>query len=149
MEDIVKVETAKLAKAAGFDWEVVDMYDSDTNLLVPKSVAIINPAQFAGDQFSKDYRDECVRIHMLYKDKFVPAPTQTQLYKWLRDAKGLDLDVTSYGIAGRNRCYETVVRLSQTLLFDELREDIGFDIFDTYEEALEHGLQLALEQLVD
>lgn len=82
-------------------------------------------------------------------------PTQSLLQRWLREAKGVVIEVIAYPTCSNNKknCYWWSIKQNSDGICYQYEEcsDIlyGFDFaFDTYELALEDALKYALENLV-
>ena len=122
MEQLVNFETSKLAKEVGFDWTCHSMYRNQNNPQL------------------EEYNEMKV---FLYSD-YVPAPTQSLLQKWLRDEYGIHID------------FATTTNSKWDFNLCNLREGVGHAgffsnsliNFDTYELALEAGLQEALKLVI-
>lgn len=126
-EQFITFETAKLAKQAGFDWECNERYNKkyDTNDSVPLHLS-------TGDNWN-----QYVGVYS--------APTQSVLQRWLREERGMYIEIThtatdEFYVTIHSKCF----MLHRRLLKDG-RETLTFP---TYEEALETGLQKALEQVI-
>ena len=114
-EQLITFETAKLAKEKGFDIRVKCSY--------------VKGRLFRRTKRKRDNWNK-------FDDKYYSAPTQSLLQKWLRETRL----VNNYSI---------VVTVHFTS-FSQYWFDINNgkktgDKFDTYEEALEKGLQEALK----
>ena len=122
-EQYIKLETAKLAKQAGFDWSVIKYYFVEDNGATGFCEGWNGPDDWnyykphLGERFS--------------------APTQSVLRRWLREEKmvhieiitGMGLYVVWFTDCGKKR-----------LLIENHKEAT----FNTYEDALEAGLQKCL-----
>jgi len=123
-EELITFETAKLAKEKGFDWQTRDGYHSDLQ---------DNEFWESWDLYLSDH----FKKRLVSQDVYA-APTQSLLQKWLREEYKIFLNsITGYDLGTRFQ-----------ILYEE--EGISFDdlytnMFETYEEALEEGLQEALK----
>lgn len=118
-EDYVSFEVARLAKKAGFNWIVRRWYEDFGNkdLFEP-----ITPA---------NYNDEKV-----FSD-VISAPTQSLLQKWFRKIHNIHIEVICNNII--TKIYTSEIT---TIGFEKITE-----IFTSYEEVLEKGLQEAFKIL--
>ena len=116
-EKLISFETAKLAKEKGF-------HISSRGEGMGKRV-FINGELVNAIFSSKDH------IH---------APTQSLLQKWLREVHEISIKIDDYYTNSRVRFDYNVCELGS-------QEDNPVGIFETYEEALEIGLQEALKQI--
>ena len=125
-EELVTYEVAKLAKEKGF----------------PQHIG--NDAYVVENEYDDKYEVEC---H--YPIQFIPdylptiaAPTQSLLQRWLREEKGIDIEI--YPI------YIEVVAKEYTccIYAPQLNKPKKFGYFNTYELVLEDALKYALENLV-
>jgi len=120
-DQLISFETAKLAKEKGFneecDWNYcIETYDFPTGLHVVEG----NIYRFRLGVI----RNAC-------------APTQSLLQKWLRDEH--KIHITIYSSSQESWMFR-ITKPHQKLLEGLYAED-----FETYEEALEEGLQEALK----
>ena len=121
-ECYVDLEVAKLLKEAEFDWECSSYYDDDI--------------------FHKG-NDELPRWE---GDYIYSAPTLEVAQRWLREMKEIDVIVT----------YEAVLN-KKTVVYEKKYAVVVYDAFikkdnnyhDTYEEALEAGIQKCLTILLE
>ena len=131
-ETYVSLETAKLLKQAGFDWETVQAYGQDEGL-------------YGSIGISWDFNNK--------KEGFVSAPTLDVAQRWLREVKEM------YAEAYLSESHHTPVWIAEVYLWEnrplgrELRDKclctgIGPVYFDTYEEALEAGINKCLTLLL-
>jgi hypothetical protein len=126
-EELVSFETSKLAKEKGFDWETYDAFIENQTYRCPLT------EQFNSKGFPK---------------KAISRPTQSLLQKWLREVHGINIfmtfkpnikkwDFIPYFMNMNAKEY-IEYNSEYTKIHNERR-------FDTYEEALELGLQEALK----
>jgi len=120
-EQLIEFETAKLLKEKGFPKLETNGYPS-----------------IAGG-----YTKDGVETMVLDKSYFYQAPTQSLLQKWLRDTHNihLTLDTCINGYTCYLKKHEIGKLVQPSNEFYVLRES---DHVDTYESALETGLQTAL-----
>ena len=134
-EQYITLETAKLAKQAGFDWRTYPHYQDI-------------------------YKDELLKAGLSgnwnqYKD-CCSAPTQSVLQKWLREEKGYHIYIshTYTAIDCQIKSIWEVLYEKMSFLKPNsiliLEDDFGRSLaFDTYEAALEAGLQKCLLEIID
>ncbi len=120
-DEYVSFETAKIAKEKGFDEKTIDWYSEKGEL--------INLYYAWTWNTNKGNRDDFV----------CSAPTQSLLQRWLREVHEMQAEVHSYHRGESGYTYYEVVTGKCGEGF------ITTSNFKTYEEALEHGLQKALE----
>ena len=125
-EQLVSFETAKLAKELGFNWKVRTYYGHTCN-----------------PHIAYDKEDYSIPVDFNNDDNYkglISAPTQSLLNKWIRDVHKIhiiirSIDPHNYG----SYCVPNIFDIS-----------IGYDnpllyiTHKTYEKALEHGLNCAL-----
>lgn len=129
-EDIVSFATAKLAKTAGF-W-----YDGNTNDWLSTTLP---------------YHEDGTRpIDLRYKGELWSAPTQALLQRWLRDKHKVFVEVNfrkfAYGVSNG------YFYICGSKKYHSVNSYFGknvFQPFDTYEDALEVGLQQGLKIVID
>jgi len=116
-EQIVNFETAKLAKERGFTESCWQWYDTIGNIKEHKFSTTSNR-----------YDDE------------LAAPTQSLLQKWLREIHGIHIDF-QYDLESDMKTINVSFSVinNEGSLYNEKKEYLK------YEEALEEGLQQALE----
>lgn len=134
-EQFITLETAKLAKQAGFDWECNERYSEghDTNDSEP---LYISP------------RDNWNQDADLYS-----APTQAVLQRWLREVKNIWVSVTCDSAGDlryamyRAELYDNEIGYYNTSYWDDDEKKECAEEYPTYEAALEAGLQECLTLL--
>jgi hypothetical protein len=136
-ETLIGLETAKLAKEKGFDWNVTHAYSK------AGFNQVYNPA------FPENMNDnQRVVISGVYKNPpYYSAPTQSLLQKWLREKHLVHIEVT-FG-KDKEACWFVANSYSLVLPQDGDNDTIYKSLyrplfkakeFPTYEEALEAGL---------
>ena len=116
-EQLISFKTAKLAKDKGFDLEC-------------------NLSDYAFGTFDGVYKQKTLACrHAMIFSRWIndrekiSAPTQALLQRWLREVHGIHLESSlTMGLRYSFRIYKGL-------------DDKGFTDVDTYEEALEAGLQ--------
>lgn len=126
-EEICTYEVCKLAKEKGFNVQTFDWYDYTGNY---------------NKGFIPHKLHECPR----YKEYY--APTQSLLQRWLREEKGVVIEVICLPTTRTSSKYEYKRHLFLGSDGHYLESEYGDEIFDTYELALEDALKYALENLV-
>lgn len=118
-ESYVSLETAKMLKEAGFEWEVNTYYNAGILEFTP---------------LCKNYNN----IDRFY----ISAPTLEVTQRWLREVKGIHVYVISYRQNNQNKisgyCYK-VYEFTQGWEFN----------CSSYEEAQESGIKKALEIILE
>jgi hypothetical protein len=126
-DEICTYEVAKLAKEKGFNVQTFDWYDYTGNY---------------NKGFIPHKLHECPR----YKEYY--APTQSLLQRWLREERGVIIEVICLPTTRTSSKYEYKRHLFWGSDGHYLESEYGDEIFDTYELALEDALKYALENLV-
>lgn len=135
MEDkLISFETARLAKEKGFDIPQNKMYSYGKDMF-----EYIDKVKFHDGT-----KHQCSETPYNWNDgksqtatKYFSAPTQSLLQKWLREVHKIHIDIC-YQDDVYGYYYKTTTIIDNT----ESDESIGFN---TYEEALERGLQEGLK----
>lgn len=136
MDQIVTLETAKLAKEVGFNGKVLHFYNHGENELIPntKLMSISIPISVEHLETSRATLPvDCV-----------PAPTQTALSRWLREKCNLFVMVQIDNVVGYYYEIYTTPNIGKVELvvncWKSCRE---------YEEAMEDALQEACKIVKD
>jgi len=142
MDQIVTLETAKLAMEVGFKDNVTHLYLHGKDKLIPIAVAYTTPP------YRISMNDLETPPEELSEDG-VPAPTQTALSKWLREKHDIYTDVypTPYGWGWQLKNSTT-----STLILIYYKSKDGPNLnnrWDSYEECLEDALQEACKIVKD
>jgi hypothetical protein len=130
-EDIISFETSKLAHKASF------IFKGRTNDWL---------------QTTLPYHEDGKRnIDLTYEGEYYSAPTQSLLQKWLREKHNLlvEINFRTFGVSSGNGYFYMVERKNKD---KSMNNYIGKDVwsgFETYEQALESGLQEALKIIIN
>ena len=144
-DEICTFEVCKLAKEKGFDWGGLYHYDSKGALHQHHAYDAMNSGVGVDDLLMYDghlYTSECL------------APTQSLLQRWLREEKGIIIDVIldwSYNIDFEEIRYQYRIGSIDRMTIEGGNKTKGlvFDKrFTTYELALEDALAYSLKNLV-
>lgn len=160
-KDLILFETAKLAKEKGFDELVLYKYSDKGVLYISYTteqyygIETLKDFISSGDGFTKNNE---LPWNDIYRSKnenkkvniVVTAPTQSELQKWLRENHLLLVDVFDTTILNddnetfsiKEARFSYCVNQIPTAYHDDVSNDIKYN---TYEEALEKGLQEALK----
>lgn len=134
-EQLISLDTARLAKEKGFNWEYFYHFNKEGN--ISENSDIINIGCEGGLE---------TNLHLLNNDYagIIIACPQSVLQKWLRDEHKIfvNVDFTIY-VPNKPKFFATVSSLSSKNMGELLLD--GFTLFDTYEQALEEGLQETLK----
>jgi hypothetical protein len=133
-DQLITLETARLAKEKGFDWKCYAYYSENNDFVEAGSIS--------GANFN-------VSMEIAVKS----APSQSLLVRWLRDEHGWHIIIIPVVTTG----YTFKITKVWKKNFDPNSEDIELAIetppykgvnaydYESYEEALEQGLQEALK----
>ena len=134
METYVKLETATLAREKGLDTEL----DLGSNCIC----------------YNKDGHRVCYHVHFNYpdRDEYIYAPTQSFLANWLREKYQIQVYAVS-GTTNGKKYRDYVGHVCPAPIKNKLSvlntsvNDPRDEEFQTYEEAMEVALQIALEMI--
>lgn len=150
-EPHVSLDTAKLLKQAGFDWEVKFFYrDGILRSVLPDEL-------FNGNFEDIEYYYKHIGIphqSLNYNggsSKFLEeysAPTLDAAQRWLREVKGIHITVKP-DEASINCKYFVTVIINETKWGNVQDENKKTILFNTYEEAQEAGIKKALEIILE
>lgn len=121
-EEICTYEVCKLAKEKGFNWVCPHYFrlnDKDLFMIFP----------------SEDWSDIGERIN---------APTQSLLQRWLREEKKISVEVSWFDVGKK---YFWVAKDMNNHDAFKPKTTKCMTFYDTWEQALEHGLKYALKEL--
>lgn len=131
-DQLIEFETAKLAKEKGFDELIMTLYVCDPTVRLAK-------ANNSGRTNSNYIERE---NYLVYS-----APTQSILQRWLRENHNLYIDIHSGHYAWNNKVsfYTSIKNIykGKDKHYKYRTKDVS-----TYEEALEKGLQEALNLMI-
>lgn len=116
-EQLISLETAKLAKEKGFLWDCENEYNFNGTLRFDR-----NPPMYISKYFCNDSLS------------YFSAPTQSFLQKWLREVHDIHIKVLVYEDEG--------IKSFECTIYSKLVEEEVYDekTYPTYEEALEQAL---------
>lgn len=141
-EQLVSLKTAKSAKKQGFTVLCDYVYDVVADEVNP----VITQNQTLSGNFLS-----------YFHDRFISTPSQSLLQKWLREEKDILVEVTFSSRLSR-KLYEAAHEKPSLnfswKIYTSIKDPSHFfpefwtdDTFETYEEALEKGLQEALKMV--
>ena len=147
-EQLITFETAKLAKEKGFDLLVYAGYivylrDSDLEDGI---------SYLGGDDYAcTGFKDILYNLNKSDEEKDLEfsgcrttsAPSQSLLQKWLREEHKIHISINP--IISKNDWETRVYKINPQQLLDYIKQSHVYLIFNTYELALEKGLQEALK----
>ena len=127
-EQLISLETAKLAKEKGFNIEVKTYFD------IKKFGD--KPCEFYGRLNANDYNSWDDKLKKNINAGYISAPTQSLLQKWLREVYNIHIAVLPKILPSNEIKYYCFK--------GKIKKDFK-DLYNTYEEVLEKGLQEALK----
>lgn len=134
MDQIVSLETAKLAMEVGFKENVTHLYLDGENILLMIATAYTTPPYRVSTSDIETPPEELL-------EDGVPAPTQTALSRWLREKN--DMYVSVDMMAFKRGWIVYIISMPRKAVCFKAKD------FDTYEEALEEGLKQACKIVKD
>lgn len=134
MDQIVSLETAKLAMEVGFKENVTHLYLDGENILLMIATAYTTPPYRVSTSDIETPPEELL-------EDGVPAPTQTALSRWLREKN--DMYVSVDMMAFKRGWIVYIISMPRKAVCFKSKD------FDTYEEALEEGLKQACKIVKD
>lgn len=134
MDQIVSLETAKLAMEVGFKENVTHLYLDGENILLMIATAYTTPPYRVSTSDIETPPEELL-------EDGVPAPTQTALSRWLREKH--DMYVSVDMMAFKRGWIVYIISMPRKVVCFKAKD------FDTYEEALEEGLKQACKIVKD
>lgn len=130
-EEICTYEVCKLAKEKGFLLDCLGYYDFVGEFHFNYESAISNKERtFCHNKYNN-----------IWHRDLTDAPTQSLLQRWLREEKGIMVEITIWLQSDAYWRYRYKIQTQKE--FDSSLND-----YDTYELALENALKYALENLV-
>jgi len=140
IDELVKIETAKLAKEKGFDEMCTDYYNHE------------GKCDTYGYDGEKERNSGLIKIGNSHPGNthwltFQMAPTQSLLQRWLREVHNIHIDIISYTKKDDiTFCYDYQI-IWPDINLEDITKDEEDKYYDTYEIALEEGLLDALTLL--
>lgn len=154
-DTLVSFETAKLAKEKGFNYGCLYHFISDSNMKeyykpyikfqYDLSSEVNNLKPLSNDSFNK-YKELNLSGKLWCWSNAIAAPTQSLLQKWLRDIHNIHVDIHAGHYAWNNKnsylrsVYKIIGKNTPNKYVSYRVKEV-----ETYEEALEKGLQEALK----
>jgi len=140
-ENYISFEMAKLAKEKGFDKFFYFYATPRSKIFGIDEHNMYYPVK---NIFKKIYN--CNEYAVYNEKNIIPAPTQSLLQKWLREEFNVQIEI-NMGVKYINDILTNLYSYSVFTPSSQLKENWEFSSkeFKNYEEALERGLQKALE----
>ena len=135
MDQIVTLETARLAEEVGFNGKVLHFYNHGENKLIPITLLISPPTPISVEHLETTPATLPVDC--------VPAPTQTDLLRWLMEKYNLFVMVRIDNVGYYYEIY-TTPNTGEVELVVNCWKSCG-----EYEEAMEDALQEACKIIKD
>jgi len=125
-DELISLETAKLAKEKGFDIPVLDCINENEEIGDKEDFVLFNYNQFLSEKWSTQNLYSC--------------PSQSLLQRWLREKHELFVFVNyrSFGVEECNGWYYHIGKSPNHYSYEK---------FKTYEEAMKAGLTEGLKQI--
>jgi len=136
-EQLISFETAKLAKEKGFDLKCNCHWSTYDNN------GVLNNFLRIEDNLKRDYNNYNFAYISNKNEELFSAPSQSLLQRWLREKHQINIDVETLGKENSIKYSFDLVYILETLHVKSFKE-----IFETYEDALEFGLQEALKLIL-
>lgn len=142
MEEFVTFEIAQKLKEKGFKEPCFGWYyPSDVSGYDYRTLIMSNRSTCRGDR----YKDLLISH---YDDKYIDAPTISQVLKWMRNEMKINIEIFLY-----NRTYsyfiKSVTHIDDDDLFHQcLNEDTTDEEHETYEEAALAGIEYVLNNII-
>ena len=136
-EEYVTFETAKLLKEKGFDWDCDHYYKPNGEI-----VRTFHPDGSRHINSSVLYENQCL------------APTQAMAMRWLREENGIHISADIYKDSSNDADGNVVDEWTYWALTfywlpsGNVGDEEGYDQFDSYEDAVEAGLEYVLKNLI-
>lgn len=127
-ETFTSFRTAKLAKEKGFNIPISTFFNNE------KTPRVTTACAYRSDRDDiSNWNNGAGSYPTLARDVLCSAPTLSLLQKWLREAKGVNINPPYYF---SNKGYACIIFYASKQIF-----------FKTYDEALENELYIKLQQL--
>lgn len=151
---VVTFKTAKLAKSKGFFIRTLHYYNSDNPFSSCVELKTDRFNELIGQEHTD--RDDETGLLRYQINPYNYAPSQSLLQRWLREKHGIIVTVFPTGGDVYDMPFYATDSIPQDEVFyDAVVQQIGVDeiiqtdalYFKTYENALEAGLEIALNQI--
>lgn len=132
-DELIKFETAKLAKEKGFKEITNRAYKDFPGFIIATT-----------SMFAMDFKDYNSVTNNYWN---ISAPTQSLLQKWLRDHKGIIVEAKNYFSLTKYSVAIHIIECGEYVgtVVDSVRDVEKRVTYASYEQALEKGLQEALK----
>ena len=140
-DELITFETAKLAKEKGFNLETHDYFSKDSYEKEFSHKIGFND-DYWGDNYIHNWNTNGEPFKPFSKECY-STPTQSLLQKWLREVYSINILTTVHQVNGSNITYDYCLHKpygSQSKMTSWSQIN-----YESYEEALEIGLQEALK----
>lgn len=149
-EELVTLETAKLLKEKGFNERTLFAYKNNGNLYQDFNRIRLSYNSLPVPELCENFC-ACESDNPCYKCGtavyLTSAPNQSFAQKWLREIRGVYVYVEP--VIGKrwklSFCDFNVPTEESDWMENEINKGNGYKVYDTYEEALEAGIQEALK----
>lgn len=149
-KELVTLETAKMLKKKGFNEKTLFAYKNNGDLYQDFNRIESNYNSVPVPKLCKDFHT-CVKFFPCDKCRMAirltSAPNQSVAQKWLREIRGVYVYVEP--VIGKrwklSFCDFNVPTEESDWMENEINKGNGYKVYDTYEEALEAGIQEALK----
>lgn len=141
VDELIKFETAILAKEKGFDLATTFGYNEKSSISVEGSLTSCFHLNDYGDVSPVDWNN---RIGKCYNN--ISAPTQSLLQRWLREVHGINVESNWLPNIQKYRCMFKPMDIlpkefiSREEYYNAVSQYFSKNSHNTYEEALEEGL---------
>lgn len=146
MEDFVTYKQAKILKEVGFNWKVTHCYtdcdECQEHFIYPNEIECLGKEFITAD-------DIVCNNNSSQND--ISAPTLSQVQRWLREKHNIIILVDTYfknyldGDYSKAEFEYIIVNMNHNAARKDSHKDNK--LFETYERALESGIDVALELL--
>ena len=143
----VSYSVAMLAKEKGFDVPLSEYYDTRTR-------SVMSGPEYGSERdVITNWNDGMGAYPTMPGEVSCSAPTPSELQRWLRKEKGLDVNCLSYFGDDRKRMYFFSVEKSVNNKFVEevfnCISKVQKLLYNDYDEALNDGCKVALESITN
>ena len=143
MEDFVPFEIAKKLKEKGFREKCLTYYDVDDNIW------LLHNTQYTDEMLPCQYTDLLISRNTDDSDNCIDAPTISQVLKWLRTEKNIDIviypvDASTLYMGGEKYILSVYINAKR---YYKLHHD-GIDKYVKWEQAALAGIECVIDNLI-